>query len=520
MDYRDMKKGTGLIWVCLILILMGGCEDDSVFPNLEIGETTDYFVSSLDTSLVHSEDAYGAIFLEDVSFSINTKQYEALKEISFRVLPKGESSLVDTFTVSYSKPYIESKCYFDSTSMQITFPVFGLFDAYLNTILITSRFSNGQNWESTLKIETKLYPNSEENNMTMVSPTTDIGVSYFLMETDYGAMIMDIEGNIRWVAEEFLAETNPAYVFLENNFYCKTQNTPFNYLTKLGFDGNRDSIAVECGDYPGAAFHHEINLSDKGILLELNIKNGKSFEKRNSVLIEVDKEGKLLQTWDMDEIIGKCLAESGLPVDTFIRNAYNSANAIDWFHMNSQVYDASDNTVFISSRENFVIKVGYSDKEIKWILGDSTKYWHSLDTLRHYALHLTEGNINIGQHSLSILDNGELLMFNNGEDSYVSFFPKDKLGLTYPNSMISSYMISGQTGTAKEVFNLDLPYYSPNRGCVQKYGEAYIVTSLPVQPEYSSVIDLFDKEGNLLLKVTNYNYFCVRTYGFSNMLVF
>jgi hypothetical protein len=201
MDYLYKKKGIGLIWVFVLFILIAGCEDDSGIPNFEIDETTDYFVSSLDTSLVHSEDEFGAIFLEDVSFSLNTKQYEALEEISFRVFPKSESSLVDTFTVSYSKPYIESKCYFDSTSLQITFPVFGLFDAYYNTILITSSFSNGQKWENTLTIETNLYPNSEANNMTMVSPITDIGVNYLLMETDYGAMIMDIEGNVRWVAE-------------------------------------------------------------------------------------------------------------------------------------------------------------------------------------------------------------------------------------------------------------------------------------------------------------------------------
>lgn len=518
MDYFVKKRNEVLYWVLIVFLSLTACTKNEIIPDDSSIGPIDNFVSSLDTSLIHSQDEYGAIFLENISYSIRSDQYDALEKISFKVFPKSKNSLVDTFTVSYSKGYIDNKGYFDSTLKQITFPVFGLFDAHVNTVSITNIFSDGKKWENTINIETNQYGHSEANNMNVITPINNIGLSYMFMETDFGAMIMDIEGNMRWVADEFLTKTTNSSVFFDNNIYSKKQNSPFNELLKLGFDGSQDSISVECGDYPGAAFHHEINLSDNGFLLELHIKDGQSLVKRGSVLIEVDKNGKHLETWDMDEIIGRCLVESGVPVDTFIRNASNSSKAMDWFHMNSACYDGRDNSVLISSRENFVIKVGYNDKQIKWILGDTTKFWHSIDTLSHYALDLTEGNINIGQHSLSFIENGELLIYNNGDNSSVPFFPKDKLGAVYSNSFVSGYTISEENMTAKETFNIELPFFCPNRGFVQKSEEIFIVTSIPVQPEFNSVISIYDEAGNLLLNVINYRYFCVRASKFSNVL--
>ena len=46
----------------------------------------------------------------------------------------------------------------------------------------------------------------------------------------------------------------------------------------------------------------------------------------------------------------------------------------DWFHNNCTAYRAEDNTLLVSSRENFVIALDYDSDAIKWILGDSTKH--------------------------------------------------------------------------------------------------------------------------------------------------
>lgn len=512
-----------IVFYCILglLLTIGSCKADLDLPDSKLPIlNSDNFVSSFDTSLVRFEDQYNAILIENISFSIKPLQYDTLKEISFKIYPKKSNSIVDTFTVSYSKEYIDSHSFYDASKMQVAFPVFGLYDAHMNTVLINCKFSNGRTWEKTITIETKRFVDTDDNNVAVSRTSADIDYSYLYINTDKGPMLMDIEGNIRWAAKEFLGETTPVSVFLDNHFYCAGRSTPFNDLIKLGFNGSRDTISVPLTNYPETFFHHEMGFGPKGFLIEVSIREGKKALKKNSVLVEVDTKGKLLQTWDMDEIIGKCLEEAHVPIKDFIRNATNNGEALDWFHMNSSFYDKTDNTVLISSRENFIIKVGYDDKEIKWILGDTTKFWYSIDTLRHYTIHLDKGNINIGQHCLSMLDNGELLLFNNGDDSTVPYFPKDKLGATYTNSMISSYKISGKEKKAVETFNLELSHSSPTRGSVEKNGKTYLTSSLPVMPEYRSLINIFDDKRNLLLEIRNYSYFCNKVESFSNKIKF
>ncbi len=74
---------------------------------------------------------------------------------------------------------------------------------------------------------------------------------------------------------------------------------------------------------------------------------------------------------------------------------------IDWFHMNSTVYDQRDDSLIVSSRENFVVKIDYSTGAIKWIFGDPTKskYWYNSPSLRAKALTLAGGGLYPdGQH--------------------------------------------------------------------------------------------------------------------------
>ena len=71
--------------------------------------------------------------------------------------------------------------------------------------------------------------------------------------------------------------------------------------------------------------------------------------------------------------------------------------------------------MIFSCREQFVIGVGYSDKLIKWILGDTDKAWHLYPSLRAFALTVPPGSLPpIGQHTTSITSQGELMLFDNG----------------------------------------------------------------------------------------------------------
>ena len=115
-----------------------------------------------------------------------------------------------------------------------------------------------------------------------------------------------------------------------------------------------------------------------------------------AIVIEVDKNGNIIKEWDFEEIFRDHMTSNGDNPDNFV------ITEIDWFHMNSAIYDSSDNSIIASSRENFIVKVDYETKEIKWLFGDETKHWYvNFPSLQ--ALSISTTSIKpIGQHSLSI----------------------------------------------------------------------------------------------------------------------
>src|SRR2546430_13544985 len=94
---------------------------------------------------------------------------------------------------------------------------------------------------------------------------------------------------------------------------------------------------------------------------------------------------------------------------------------IDWFHNNGAAYNRADDSVIISSRENFLICLDYETGAIKWILGDPTKKWYQFPSLRKFALTLASGSLPpIGQHAPQITSDQNLLVLDNGQKRWVN----------------------------------------------------------------------------------------------------
>jgi hypothetical protein len=97
-----------------------------------------------------------------------------------------------------------------------------------------------------------------------------------------------------------------------------------------------------------------------------------------SVIMEVDGSGNVLKTWNLATIISAAMTAGGDDPTQFV---YPSPT--DWFHNNAVTYRRSDNSLVVSSRENFVICLDYETGAIKWILVNQ-KY--QFPSLVQYAL--------------------------------------------------------------------------------------------------------------------------------------
>jgi arylsulfate sulfotransferase len=87
-------------------------------------------------------------------------------------------------------------------------------------------------------------------------------------------------------------------------------------------------------------------------------------------LAELSPSGQVLKQWNLAQIFRDTMLAKGDDPSNFVRDG------IDWFHMNSAIYSSADDSLIISGREQFVVKLDYETGRIKWLLGDITKHWY------------------------------------------------------------------------------------------------------------------------------------------------
>ncbi len=147
------------------------------------------------------------------------------------------------------------------------------------------------------------------------------------------------------------------------------------------------------------------------------------------------------------------MVQEGDDPSNFVRNG------ADWFHMNAATYDPTDDTLVISSRENFVVKLDYTTGRLIWLLGDETKHWYSYPSLQKLALSLSSGQTPIGQHAVSMTKDGKLMLFNNGFRS-INNPTGTPAGIDLATSQTAIFAVDNQNKTAQVAWSFDDGIYS------------------------------------------------------------
>jgi arylsulfate sulfotransferase len=366
--------------------------------------------------------------------------------VAFGILPK-PGSFTDPVVARYQANYLAARGYLTSTS--ITVPVFGLYSGSNNIIGLFFLFADGSQAEAEVPVNTASYTDPcRPLNAPLLQQHrqagSDLNFSYFLLK-DYcspnSPAIFDTDGNPRWVATAKVA-SEPAAVY-NNGIYTSNGRTGVNRIELYG-------AVTRIGDYAAkygvtSTHSHNFDVGRDGIVLDVD--TNKEIE---AVSLEIDgTTGKVLNQWDLGQIISAAMVAGGDKPDQFVLSF-----PADWFHMNATTYNPADNTLIVSSRENFVIAVDYDTppdgvKKIHWILGDVTKNWNKFSSLKRFALQLAPGTLPpIGQHSVSIDDKGNLLLFDDGLGSLL----QSPAGTTRQYSAVRSYQIDTGAMTAKAAF--------------------------------------------------------------------
>ncbi len=348
-------------------------------------------------------------FLSQLTLQVSNTT--VLKSIQFAIDPK-PGSVTRPLSATYSNDYLASLGFVNPP--QIILPVYGLYAGYTNTVRLTYRFLDGSSKQAFTSITTPTFDDQGcgYNNPTKLQPRTNsthLSYDYIFDSSacgNFSPVILDSDGALRWVSpfRSFPALVG-ASTFFDGAVYVSRGST----LSRVDLDGSV-SLVADYSNLGVESLHHNIERGKTGLLIEVD--TNAWYE---SVILEVDSaDGHLLKIFNMADIISAAMIAGGDDPSQFVFQRTPQSNN-DWFHNNAAAYNRADDSVIISSRENFVICIDYKTRTIKWILGDPTKKWHQFPSLAHFALMLAPGSLPpIGQHAVSVTYDQNLLLFDNG----------------------------------------------------------------------------------------------------------
>jgi arylsulfate sulfotransferase len=420
--------------------------------------------------------------------SLTASNTTVLKSIQFTVTPK-PGSVTRPLSGTYANYYLVDRGFENPQTGEIVLPVYGLYAGYNNNVTLTYRFMDGSSRQANFRITTAIFndPCGYDNPTFLQRRTsnTDLSYDYILIKgwcSGFSPAIIDTDGALRWVSTTAAGGfTGFTSTFFDNAIYFGWGPQ----LYRIDLDGTLTLI----GDYSDLGisdFHHNIDRGKVGIILDAD--TAPSYQE--SVNIEVDASGRVLKTWNLANIISAAMRAGGDDPSQFV---YPSPT--DWFHNNAVAYNRADDSLIISSRENFLICIDYETGAIKWILGDTTKKWYQFPSLRRYALTLAPGSLPpIGQHAVSVTFDQNILVLDNGENSWFQRPTGEERGFASPRK----YKLDLNTRVATEVWNHEMSQAINSPICSSVYEDApqnylidySIVGGLGAQNQYAQLLGL------------------------------
>lgn len=367
--------------------------------------------------------------------------FASLKSLSYTIEPKADARSKPVH-VSYSWRALQQKGYVQP-DLTIHLPVFGLYAGYSNQVKLQMTYSDDSAEQLSHTMVTSPYadPNRVLSSPSILSQRargSQLGFDFFVLKTSPGSpVIVDTDGEIRWTTQGIASAESTA--FHDNRFIVGSAGMQ---VYRIELDGSIQTIdAARAGDI---GFHHNIEYGRDGLLAEID-----TAQDAGSTVVELDPFTGIQKEWNLADILAEFMAGQGDDPGAFVRQG------ADWFHSNSATYRASDNSLIVSSRENFLVAVDYDSGELLWILGDPAKYWYMFPSLRSKALTLVGGgSYAIGQHSVTITSDDLVMVFDNGLPSRNQPVGAP-IGNSRAYSRVVAYRIDTAERTARQIWQFD-----------------------------------------------------------------
>ncbi|MDL2318318.1 aryl-sulfate sulfotransferase [Eubacteriales bacterium OttesenSCG-928-A19] len=319
-------------------------------------------------------------------------------------------------------------------------PVYGLYPDANNEVLLTLTDEAGNTQNTTLHIQTAPLP---EGFVSMEihekHPDYQQAGLNFATTALSGLVGFDANGDIRWYTSKMQAfgYLSPVTLLQNGNLAIWGGELVAPYYSSHVLEVNLLGQIIQSYEVPRNSGHHEIAEMENGNLLALS--GHTSVGVAEDAMVEFDRNsGQLVKSVDFKDVLpmeaylpsaiyleeNRATAVSNLivegtqnPTEAEIEARTRQLSAHDWFHANAFFYDPAEGTVTVCSRNlNAIVKFDYETLDLVWIFADPQNSTYADNPhLREYLLTPADSDFlyTYGQHSVRMLSNGNLILFDN-----------------------------------------------------------------------------------------------------------
>lgn len=246
---------------------------------------------------------------------------------------------------------------------------------------------------------------------------------------------------------------------------------------------------------PGG-YHHDVEELPNGNLLVLTSKFEGTVEDQ---IVEIERNtGEVIDNWNLLAYLN----EFDGPAEMW--------TTFDWFHNNSIDYDPVTDSMLLSGRhQDAVISIGRSTNELNYIIGNPDN-WGSTFVSQYFFTPIGEDfEWQYAQHSARYLPNGDIFIFDNGNNKSKDSSTYVSAENSYSRGVI--YSINEDDMTIEQVYQfgkeLGSEFYSPYISNVVYYDEGHYMIHSGGQGTVDGVAlnipgPLYDGDGEIVYNST------------------
>ncbi len=352
---------------------------------------------------------------------------------------------------------------FDEDGTTHLLPIYGLYGDTNNKVTITFTGVSGKISKKVVYIQTDALPENMVVADVTVANTSQMvdGFTYGIREGG-GSYAIDANGDIRWYTTIEIS-TMPIKRLANGNIISGSSTLVEGESVAASLF-EFDMLGRVYNEYLIYGVHHEVvELSNGDLLVAASV--GDTVE---DYIVRLDRTtGEIVQDWDFHDILDmEYLSDESwqyhiynnqtlnnpTKTETAKWNTVYSRSANDWFHNNALYYNEEENTIMASGRmKDAIVKFDADTGEVIWILADPNVEWAQTTYADKMLTPIGEDfEYAYGQHAITMTDDGDILLFDNGNYRSKEYDTALTADETYSRAV--RYSIDEETMTVEQVW--------------------------------------------------------------------